>query len=38
MMAQDNIAPRYGIHRVKTFFQEEANSLQLTKELAKSTV
>ena len=38
MMAQDNIAPRYGIYRLKTFFQEEADLLQLTKELAKSTV
>jgi uncharacterized protein YbjT (DUF2867 family) len=38
MMAQDNITPRYGIHRVKTFFQEEADSLQLTKEPAKSTL
>ena len=28
MMAQDNIAPRYGIYRLKTFFQEEADALR----------
>lgn len=28
MMAQENIAPRYGVHRLKTFFQEEADALR----------
>ncbi len=28
MMAQDNIAPRYGIHRLRTFFNEEVDQIQ----------
>lgn len=38
MMAQDNIAPRYGIYRLKTFFQEEVDSLSPGKEKQKSSV
>ena len=28
MMAQDNVAPRYGVIRLKDFFQEEADRIQ----------
>jgi uncharacterized protein YbjT (DUF2867 family) len=38
MMAQDNIAPRYGICRLKTFFQEEVDALSPGKEKQKSSV
>ncbi len=38
MMAQDNIAPRYGIYRLKTFFQEEVDALSPGKEKQKSSV
>ncbi len=38
MMAQDNIAPRYGIYRLKSFFQEEADSLRLKKERPRTKV
>lgn len=31
MMAQDNIAPRYGVHRLKDFFQEEADKIKTQK-------
>lgn len=29
MMAQDNIAPRYGIHRLSTFFHQEADQISV---------
>ena len=38
MMAQDNIAPRYGIHRLKTFFREEVDTLRPRKEKVKNSV
>jgi hypothetical protein len=31
MMAQDNIAPRYGVHRLKDYFQEEADKINTHK-------
>lgn len=32
MMAQDNIAPHYGIYRLKTFFREEVDAIHPEKE------